>query len=192
MTTTTKTDKATILALSKAVSGGDLSTMPILLDKLNDCGFDTLLAYFNGLGKYHLRQSGLGDKVKDHLTALELHETLAKIDLLKVPVQRIPRAFPRKDRAALLRRLFKTLAITGVGVTTPTYSMARTVDIKIPRRCDHVLLEDDGSLSRDDPARVANYRAEQKIEAILLVAFPNHDDRSDSSSDYFDDCWHVN
>ena len=74
------------------------------------------------------------------------------------------RGWPRKERAKQIRGLFRDFGLKGIGATTPTHSMAQSIDIRIPGA------------------------ATERIHAILLAAFPDLDDRSDSRTDYFNYC----
>lgn len=137
-----------------------------------------------------------------------LHNPLATfaaidaVDLASVPVMASNRHIPRKDQAALARKLLRKLGIVGVSITTPNYSMAQSVDIRLPReehpgwtgfeQWQHYSYSD---MPDDVPAKAAhvrNYAAQKKLAAILAIAFPQHDDRSDSQTDYYDSCWSIN
>lgn len=132
-------------------------------------------------------------------------EQIDAVKLERVPIMARDRSIPRKDQAKLARELFKKLGIQGLSVTTPNYSMAQGVDVRvpeIPREPGDYLFEgvDYNNHCFSDmpeavPARAKHlkrWQAIRKIDAILKLAFPNHDDRSDSQSDYFDSCWSVN
>ena len=121
-----------------------------------------------------------------------VHEAIAAVDLAKVPVVCTDRRTPRKDQAAIARKLFRSLGLKGISVTTPNHSMAQAVDIRIPRRQD-VVLDAAGQIAdrSNDPALTGNWAARLKVEAILAIAFPNHGDQSDSLTDYFDYKWHY-
>ena len=134
-----------------------------------------------------------------------LFATLETIILDNVPVMTDDRQIGRKNQAALARQLFKSLGLKGISVRTPSYSMASVVEVSLPtleRAADDYLMdgrdwkfESWSDMPIDLPARVKNaarYEAEKKVGAILAIAFPNHDDRSDSQSDYFDNCWSIN
>lgn len=124
--------------------------------------------------------------------ALTFHRILAEIDISKVPVistERHP-AGGRKELAKMARALFRKLELKRISVTSPNYSMAMTVDVRLPRRLDYIRGAD-GHVAPDCPARVANYVASAKVEAILLKAFPNTDNRSDIQSDHFDYIWSI-
>jgi hypothetical protein len=121
-----------------------------------------------------------------------VHAALAAIDLIMVPVVATERHTHRKVRAKLTRELPKRLGVSGISVTTPRYSMATAVDVLIPARSDYTLRHPDGTVNwAEDPAALSNSAAEATVRAILARAFPNHDDRSDSTTDYFDNPWSV-
>ena len=121
----------------------------------------------------------------------EFHAALAAVDITEIPVMSRDRHIPRKLQSKLARMLLRSLGIKGVSITTPSYSMAQTVDVRIPQRDDHDL-DEGGYMVPGCPAAVANTEARQRMLSILLAAFPRHDDRSDTMTDYFDYCWSVN
>ena len=124
--------------------------------------------------------------------ALALHARLPQIDITEIPVMTMERHIPRKQQAALARELFRRLGLKGISVTAPNYSMAQTVDVHQPRRRDYVL--DGHGMVKDyatDPAAQANEAARTRLEAILLAAFPQHDNRSDRMTDHFDSKWSL-
>lgn len=124
--------------------------------------------------------------------ALELHKHLEGIDLSTVFPITIERHCGRKQTAALARKVFKLHGIKGISVTAPNYSMAQSVHIRLPKRDDYTVTCEYGRIDwANDPAAQANCAAERKLESILAAAFPNHDDRSDTQSDYFDYKWSV-
>lgn len=122
-------------------------------------------------------------------TKNELYERLEAVNLDYVPIVSEDRHIPRKEQAAKARALFKQLGIKGISVTTPNYSMASVCDVRIPKQ-DHPESTD---WTRHDYATCelcqGHATARRKVEAILSKAFPKHDDRSDSMTDYFDSCW---
>lgn len=144
------------------------------------------------------------DTSRNKVTVTVEHPTyaaLAAVELDKVPVMSDCRHIPRKTQAALARQLFNRLGIKGLSVTTPNYSMASTVDVTVPRephpgwdgheKYQHSSYSD---MPDDVPAKQSSMRHTEaclRVHQILEVAFPNHDDRSDSQSDYFDRCWSV-
>jgi hypothetical protein len=100
----------------------------------------------------------------------------------------------RKERrtvwAKAIRRLLADLGIKGVSITTPHYSMAHSIDVKLPAGTPH----DRGAADheyRDCPMCQERNRAQDRITQIILAAFPDLDDRSDSMTDYFDFCLSV-
>lgn len=124
---------------------------------------------------------------------------VAAVNLDAVPVMSTNRSLPRKEQAALARQLFKQLGIKGVSVTTPNYSMAQSVDVSLPHepRPDMTGYEQYenfcySDMPNDVPVKAAELRrsaARDRLCHILTLAFPMHDDRSDTQSDYFDYCW---
>lgn len=127
------------------------------------------------------------------VAATELHTKLATINPLDVPVMSQDRHISRKDQAKLARQLFRQLGLKGISVTAPNYSMARSVDVRMPKREDYTLNAygqvDDYST---DPAGKANTEAKQRIASILIAAFPKHDDRSEWGTDHYDYKWSIN
>lgn len=135
----------------------------------------------------------------------ELHNQIAAIDLARVPTMTTDQSIPRKARAVLVRDLFKQLRLKGISVTVPNYSMAHTVDIRLPREPhepDDYIGSDgrnyhNGPMSEmpaDLPYKskwCEHVDASKKIEEIIKIAFPAHLDRSDYQSDYFDNPWSI-
>ena len=129
---------------------------------------------------------------------LPLHPTLLAIeavDLNAVPVFLLDRSARRKVRAASARALFKQLGLKHISVTAPDYSMAQAVHVRLPRVKDVPALQAEWEQHSTEESRALlrrrEYAAEQKVEAILARAFPNHLDRSDIMCDHFDYCWSV-
>jgi len=132
-------------------------------------------------------------------------EQIMAVNLDRVPVVCRERYIPRKEQAKLCRELLKRLGVKGVSVTAPNYSMAQSVDVDIDKNgmiqldafiFNGVDYRDQcfSDMPEDVPAKRINqskYNARIKLEAILALAFPNHDDRSDTQSDYFDYKWSV-
>lgn len=130
-------------------------------------------------------------------------DAIFNINLDRVPVMTTDRHMPRKEQARLARELFKRLGIKGVSVTAPNYSMAHSVDVRVPSQIDPSEFVYNGTnyagwpfseMPDEVPAKVraqSHWNARKKIEAILARAFPNHDDRSDSQADYFDFKWSI-
>lgn len=132
---------------------------------------------------------------------MNLYETIAAVNLDAVPVVCTDRHIDRKEQAVLTRKLFKQLGIKGVSVTTPRYSMASTVEVRVPAEpfpgwvgFEQWQHHSYGDMPDDVPAKAAARRqqvAAEKVEAILAKAFPRHDDRSDYQTDYSDSCWTI-
>ncbi len=135
--------------------------------------------------------------------AIMLYARLKEIKETAIPVLSRDRCIPRKEQAALARKLFKSLGLAGISVTTPNYSMAHVVEVRLPRAEYHDRQKwphnheacCNSGMGHNEATRCPCCRdhaaAELKIEEILARAFPNHDDRSDSMTDYFDNCWSV-
>lgn len=131
----------------------------------------------------------------------EVYELILSVDLDKVPTICTNRCIPRKQQAALTRQLFKVLGIKGISVRTPNYSMARSVDVRIPRESglswkgyeqyEHLPFNEVPDFVPLKAARIRHGEACEKVEAILDKAFPNHGNRSDYLSDYYDFKWNV-
>ena len=124
-------------------------------------------------------------------------EQVNAVSLADVPNLKLDRHAPRKDQARAARDLFKRLGIRGVSFTCPVYSMAFHVNVRLP--------EDDWAGPHDLDMEPHDCRPEvkgercgacgrknatrAKVQAILDAAFPNHLDRSDYQTDYFDSRW---
>jgi hypothetical protein len=124
--------------------------------------------------------------------ATALHAALSVVDVDR-DVRRdvtLARDCPRKDLAAAARKLFKLLGLKGISVTAPNYSMAQSVDVRLPSREDY-RFDKCGMVVEGDAARAANNAAHEKVELILYTAFPSHRDRSDTQQDHFDYRWSV-
>lgn len=140
------------------------------------------------------------DPPADRVSAL--YDAIEAVDLSVVASTGLDRHEPRKVQAAAARKLFRELGIRGISVTAPNYSMAQSVDVRIPKPADSEHHGDKWphgnsfELSRSEatrcPACARRSRIRDKVEGILARAFPNHDNRSDSQSDHFDFCWSIN
>ena len=111
----------------------------------------------------------------------------------------------RKVWAKEVRWLLRNLKITGVSVTTPSYSQASTIHIRIPstgydadHEAIHAKIDEQQRESQSwlgyghfCPLCKEHWEAHQRIQQIILAAFPDLNDRSDSQSDNFDDCLSV-
>lgn len=150
------------------------------------------------------------EKIKRILTEDEQQETLkavalhAKLDetfknkSVLVPYA-IARNSGRKEFAKAVRSLFKKLGLKGISVTTPNYSMASTIDIRLPRRKDYLDYnkmcldwDSERQLRDKDIALTMNYQAEKLVEEIISICFPTKNDRSETITDYYDYKWSVN
>ncbi len=96
----------------------------------------------------------------------------------------------RKVWAVEIRRLLKRLAIKGVSVRTPNYSMAFDVTISVPASEEH-----DRSANGHDyancPLCQQRNQASRAIERVILGAFPDLNNRSEYVSDSFDCCLSI-
>jgi hypothetical protein len=131
----------------------------------------------------------LADPGEDTVRSIEQAEMPAAIGNI--------RRESRKDIAKALRALFKRLDIVGVSVTAPNYSMASVVDVDFTRP-EHDCNPDGTIWDKDERGNALPYgrrgcagcertrRAEQRLGAIVLAAYPDMDDRSDSMVDHFD------
>lgn len=140
------------------------------------------------------------------LRAEALVARLKDINEGAIPVMSRDRHIPRVEQAKLARQLFRQLGLKGISVTTPNYSMAKVVEVRLPR-----VPEDGHDLTKWPhfhsaeccgpgkqhteatrcPVCREHSAAELAVEEILARAFPQHDNRSDSQTDYFDYCWSV-
>ncbi len=141
----------------------------------------------------------------DKITAL--HEALAAVDVCGLPTMTKDRSIPRKEQAALARKLFKQLGLRGISVTTPSYSMASSVDVRLPNLSEDAhdrtrwphhhtaeccQIQGGHNEANRCPACRDESKAGETVEEILARAFPSHDNRSDYQSDHFDFCWSIN
>ena len=134
-----------------------------------------------------------------------VHPTLLAIealDLATVTPFLLARHAPRKAQAEAVRALFKRHGLKQISVTVPTYSMAQGVNVRIPHaefspeehaewRTAYDRDEDTNTTTTLGRTRTREHEAAKKVKALLSLAFPNHDDRSDLQSDYFNYCWMV-
>lgn len=124
---------------------------------------------------------------------LDFHRQLA-VAVLPETETDAPRNMPRKEFAKLVRAFFKEIGLTGVSVTTPNYSMAMGIDIRIPAREDYKR-KPDGSYDwlnlEDCPASQSNGAAEKLLAKFMNRHFPNHGNYSDGQIDHFDFRWSI-
>lgn len=112
---------------------------------------------------------------------------------------------PRKEWAKAVRALLKSLDLKdGISVTTPGYSMAQSISVKIatPEGWGELHTPVHEQKEQEEREKGAPYmgmvhvcpfcqrraEARQHLEEIILTAFPDLDDRSDTTCDYFDFC----
>jgi len=94
----------------------------------------------------------------------------------------------RKEQAEQVRRLLKDLGVEAVSVTTPSYSMAQAIHIALPASSHEV----HGSVVyRECPRCQRRYQARERVERLILAAFPDLNDRSDAMVDHFDYCLSI-
>jgi hypothetical protein len=93
-----------------------------------------------------------------------LNEALERVDLGTVPVVSADRYIPRKERAALARRLFRSLGLPGISITVPDDDFVEGVAVDVPYRHDF------------DQTCTASRQAADRLRVILHIAFPNHVD----------------
>jgi hypothetical protein len=162
------TKDGTLKALLRAATDGDHTATLAALDRLEETGHEGLAAELRKALQMFLTL--LAEEGAMHFAALALHDALGRVDVDAIAVVTTDRGIALKEQAALARRLFKSLGLAGISVTMPGYSIVPHVEVKLPYRRDGV---------RDSEAERANEAAYAKVEAILAVAFPNHDDRSE-------------
>jgi hypothetical protein len=101
----------------------------------------------------------------------------------------------RSTWGAKVRRLFADLGIKGISVTTPSYSMAQSIDIRLPGEAEHDYREEwQGGTHERATCPICRERqaAVERVEEIILAAFPDLDNRSDSQTDHYDYCLGIN
>lgn len=113
----------------------------------------------------------------------------------------------RKEWAKQIRNLLKELRIVNVSVTTPSYSMASSVNIAVNYEKEwetaHEPVHKAGEAEERKspiyrgsihfcPYCKARKEVHDKLENVILAAFPDLNNRSDSQSDYFDYCLSIN
>lgn len=111
----------------------------------------------------------------------------------------------RKGWAREVKSLLKSLGLGWVSVTTPNYSMAESITIRFHQDTWqqheplHMKLEaieraKNGpycGMTQVCPYCKQEREAHEKLEAIILAAFPDLNDRSDHQTDYFDYCLSI-
>lgn len=122
------------------------------------------------------------------------------------------RSATRKERAAMVRALFRDMGLKGISVTAPNYSMAQSIDIRFhvgesapwlgrgdsPHERKHTQINEEQAelgewrgYNKFCPWCHEEWEAHNKLEKIILAAFPDLDNRSDSQTDYFDYCLSI-
>jgi uncharacterized protein (TIGR02996 family) len=129
-------------------------------------------------------------RIKRHHEATALHAALRKVNYLTVPVKTRDRHVGMKEQARLCRELFRELKLPHLSVTQATGSMCTWVNVRFPELIRGPLEDRQGN-RLECPNRDLNRWCERVLEDILLIAFPNHEDRSDFQSDYHSSCWSV-
>lgn len=169
-----------------------------LVDWLEEHGYHRMVAAIRWQDKYRTTRTQKMSRARDDsarteetFKAIALHKALSVVDLAAIVANDLFRHAPRTEQAKAARDLFKRLGLPFISVTAPSYSMASSVDVRLPQRSDYLDRDPDSCVSRDDEARQANCAAFDTIGDILAMAFPNHGDRSDSQSDHFDYKWSI-
>lgn len=115
--------------------------------------------------------------------------------IIETPTPSVVNPSLRKERrkvwAVEIRRLLKRLAIKGVSVTTPNYSMAFDVTIRVPGAQAHDQESSNGHDYQTCALCQQRNEASQAIERVILGAFPDLNDRSEYVSDSFDFCLSI-
>ena len=118
------------------------------------------------------------------------------------------RSLSRKEWAKQVKSLLKSLGLGFVSVTAPSYSMASSIHIRFHQDegpwegGEHEKLHAEINQRERDgyewlgygnycPHCKQQWQAHQRLEKIILAAFPDLDDRSDSQSDHFDSCLSI-
>ena len=147
--------------------------------------------------------------IHEQATALQTayDTTLHQIETVALPPVRRHglRAQGRKAWASEVRHLLKELKITGISVTAPNYSMASSITIRLPRNewegkhkatHDEIEVHERGKdcwlgFGTYCPFCKRERQVKDRLETIILAAYPDLADRSDLQSDYFDSCFTI-
>lgn len=129
---------------------------------------------------------------KEHEKAVALWQALRGVNECRIPVVCRDRSISRKQQAKLARELFKSLGLKGLRVVTPRGANLNHVAVILPQHRHEPSIPGvpHHKLSACDGCKFRTY-AHNKLDEILARAFPQHDNRSDYQSDYFDFCWSV-
>jgi hypothetical protein len=110
--------------------------------------------------------------------------------ILDTPVPRPRRADlrrePRKEWAREVRKLLKSLGLSGISVRALRYSQASSIDVTLPGQVTHDLSPMRGHDFASCPLCRQLAKAERHIERLIVGAFPDLDDRSDYRDDHYD------
>jgi hypothetical protein len=101
---------------------------------------------------------------------------------------------PDKEIAVAVRALLKQLGIKGCSVTTPRYSMAMGIEIRLPEYpsdWDKTLHPHDTLGMVDCWRCMLGRAARDRFKTLLVAAFPDCEDRSDSFNEHYDWVFHI-
>lgn len=133
-------------------------------------------------------------------TAALAMDTVTGLERLGLPLGSQPgaRGLDLVARAKLLRWFFRGLGINRMGhnhgpdriqVLAPRYSMAHSVNVNVPGSINH----GHDATDRVECAICRRHGAVlRRVQWLILQAFPELNDRSDTQSDYFDFVFMVN
>lgn len=122
--------------------------------------------------------------------AKETHQRLRRVNPLDIPVVSTKRSLDVVARLNAVRDLFGVLGIHGITAATGDFD-GRIVVVTIPKRYDY-LRTADGVIIPTCEAAVENRDARVRVFALLLAAFPYHEDRTSIARGVVDFCWVVN
>ena len=161
----------------------------------------------HGARSYYCRRSGNKKSARGNPMNAQLDQIInAPLPAFRGNI----RPLYRKEWAAQVRKLFRDMQLTGISVTAPSYSMAQSIDIRLPRDpyaengphdLKHQAIDRGVRFNSEQWNGYANngceycrqeWQAHKRIKEIVLAAFPDLDDRSDSMSDHFDYCLSIN
>lgn len=129
----------------------------------------------------------------NRLRQLLANEVIASIEAAEMPKVATlhMRRQPRKTWAPAVRELLKGLGIRHVSVTTPSYSMASTISIRVPGFSHDHDERSAATAYRTCPRCQRRHAAVARLERLILAAFPDLNDRSDMMTDHFDYCLSI-
>lgn len=111
---------------------------------------------------------------------------ILSVRLSDVPVSSLPRRTPKVDLAAAVRKLLKQLGLP-LRVLKKVATHTAYVEVYLPGlRAPEALLK----IHEARALRIQD-KVRRRLETLLVTAFPEHDDRSDSHTDYFDSVFSV-